>query len=182
MKNLAVLIFLGLLNSLNPLYAQKQWEVLNSSATFKIKNAGFTVKGKFGIVKSIIIFDADNLNNSSIDANLEANTINTGIESRDSHLRKKDYFDTNKYPKINLKSKEIAKSVNGTYKGIFMLTMKGITKEVDIPFSYIQNGDLATFSGEFKINRLDFNVGGNSWVMSNDVTIKIVVAVSLVKK
>jgi hypothetical protein len=33
------------------------------------------------------------------------------------------------------------------------------------------NGNL--FMGQFKINRRDFKVGGNSWVLSDDVTVTL---------
>lgn len=175
MKYLSSLIFLGFIFSFNLLFAQKQWQVQSSSVTFKIKNAGFTVDGKFGTVEAAILFDMNNLEQSSIEASITTQTIDTGIEGRDTHLRKPDYFDATKYPKINMKSQKITKLANGTYEGTFLLTLKGITKEVKIPFSYTENGASATYGGEFKINRLDYKVGGKSWVMSDNVTIKIIV-------
>jgi polyisoprenoid-binding protein YceI len=109
MKKINILVFLGLLISFQPLFAQKQWQVQTSTVTFKIKNAGFNVDGKFGKVEAAISFDANALDNASIEASIETKTIDTGIESRDNHLRKSDYFDAAKFAKISMKSKKISK-------------------------------------------------------------------------
>ena len=175
MKYLSSLIFLGFVLSFNLLFAQKQWQVQSSSVTFKIKNAGFTVDGKFGAVEATILFDMNNLEQASIEASITTQTIDTGIEGRDNHLRKPEYFDAAKYPKISMKSKKINKLTNGSYEGVFDLILKGVSKEIKIPFSYTESGTSATFGGEFKINRLDYKVGGSSWVMSDHVTIKILI-------
>jgi polyisoprenoid-binding protein YceI len=178
MKKINILVFLGFIFSFNPLFAQKQWQVQTSTVTFKIKNAGFNVDGKFGTVEASISFDANDLGNSRIDASIETKTINTGIDGRDNHLRKPDYFDATKFPKISMTSKKITKLANGNYEGIFDLVLKGTTKEIKIPFSYKENGSVATFVGEFTLNRLDYKVGGSSWMMSDNVTIKISVSVN----
>ena len=174
----SVLVFLGLTISFNLLLAQKQWQVQTSSVTFKIKNAGLTVDGKFGTLQAVILFDTNDLEKASIEASIETKTINTGIGGRDSHLRKPDYFDVEKYPKISMKSQKISKLASGNYEGIFNLTIKGNTKEVKIPFSYKENGNAATFAGEFALNRLDYKVGSSSWLMSDNVTIKISLSVT----
>jgi len=158
------------------LFAQKQWKVQTSTVSFKIKN-GFTVDGKFGTVEANIVFDAANFEQGSISASIDAKTIDTGIESRDTHLRKEDYFDVTKYPKISIKSKKITKLANGTYAGLFDLTLKGVSKEVKIIFSYVENNNNATFEGGFTINRLDYGVGTSSWIMSDNCTIKITINV-----
>ncbi|TAH20806.1 MAG: YceI family protein [Cytophagales bacterium] len=163
---------------ISSVFSQKQWKVQNSSISFKIKNAGLTVDGKFGTAQASIVFDAVNFEQSSISASIEAKTIDTGIDSRDTHLRKADYFDATKYPQISMKSKKITKLANGTYEGFFDLMLKGVTKEVKIPFSYTENNNTATFEGSFTINRLDYGIGKSSWIMADNVTLKITINVN----
>ncbi|MCU0391646.1 MAG: YceI family protein [Thermoflexibacter sp.] len=178
MKNIRILALLGLLFCFNPLFAQKQWQIQTSAVTFKIKNAGLTVDGAFGTVTATILFDKNNVEDTKIEASLETKTIDTGITSRDNHLKKPDYFDVIKYPKISMKSKKITKLADGSYEGIFDLTLKGVTKEIKIPFTFIENPNSATFTGQFTINRRDYGVGGSSWIMSDNATIKIVLTVN----
>jgi polyisoprenoid-binding protein YceI len=158
----------------NQLFAQKQWQVKNSSVTFKIKNAGFTVDGKFGAVEATISLDKDKIENTQIEASIETKTIDTGIESRDNHLRKQEYFDVARFPKIIMKSKKITNLGVGTYEGVFDLYLKGIVKEIKFPFTYSEVGSSVKLSTEFTLNRLDFSIGGSSWIMSDKVAIKII--------
>ncbi|MBC7426726.1 MAG: YceI family protein [Bacteroidia bacterium] len=157
-----------------------EWTLVSSSVTFKIKNAGFTVDGKFGAMSGTILFDPAKTTDNSIDVSINAESISTGNGTRDGHLKKKEYFDVATYPKISMKGTLIAKLTDGTYKGYFKLTLKGKTKDVVMPFTFSESDGKGTFKGTLKINRLDYGVGGSSIVMSDDVNLSIVV--STVKK
>jgi polyisoprenoid-binding protein YceI len=153
--------------------AQTEWKLATgSTVTFVIKNAGLKVDGKLEGLQTTIKFDSPNLATSSIEASVETTTVNTDNKTRDGHLRKEEYFDVAKFPKMSIKSVSFIKDGNN-YKGKFKLTIKGVTKEIEIPFSYIENGNSATFKGSFTINRLDYKVGGNSWVMADNVIISL---------
>jgi polyisoprenoid-binding protein YceI len=174
MKKTLIIIFLNLL--FFNMLAQTEWKLATgSSVTFVIKNAGIKVDGKLEGLQATINFDSQNLTTSSIEASVETQTINTDNKSRDGHLRKEDYFDVAKFPKMTIKSMSFTKDGNNgnSYKGKFKLTIKGVTKDVEIPFSYTENGNAATFKGSFTINRLDYKVGGNSWVMADNVIISL---------
>jgi polyisoprenoid-binding protein YceI len=69
---------------------------------------------------------------------------------------------------INIKSDFFGKD-GQNFKGYFKLTIKGITKDITIPFIFDNN----IMKGEFTIDRRDFKVGGNSMVMGDKVTISI---------
>ena len=73
-----------------------------SEVSLKIKNFGFNVKGTFSGPNGNIIFNPDSLEASSFDVTVDAKTVNTGIDQRDNHLRKEEYFDAEKYPKFIL--------------------------------------------------------------------------------
>lgn len=157
-----------------PAFAQKQWELQNATVIFTIKNAGMNVNGKFGSINTHIFFDADSYAQASIEVSIESKSIDTDIGSRDNHLRKEDYFDVNKFPLITIKSKKISKLGENKFEGIFELTLKGISKEIKIPFSYSQeNNSTRALKGNFEINRLDYQVGKSSWIMGDKVNIKV---------
>jgi len=156
-------------------FSQTQWKASIASVTFKIKNAGLTVEGSFGGLISEINFDAENYSKSSMEASVDVNTINTGIDLRNSHLKKEEYFNAAKFSRITAKSTSFTKEKDGTFKGSFKLTIKGITKEIIIPFSFIESAKGAVFKSTFTLNRRDYTVGGNSWTMADDVTVTIIV-------
>ena len=153
--------------------AQTEWKVLSTSkVNFRIKNAGLPVNGSFANPEANIIFSPESLSTSKITASIAAKTVNTGINARDNHLRKDDYFGVEKYPKINMTSTSFEKK-GDNFVGYFELTIRDVTRKVKVPFSFVQNQDKATFKGEFSINRRDFNVGGWSIILGNEVDMSI---------
>ncbi len=161
------------------LFAQTNWEINpNTQITFQIKNFGINVDGSFKGLKGDIQFSPNQLENSQMTVTLTANTIDTDNKARDKHLRSDDYFYVEKYPRIQMASKRFARSKSGDYIGYFDLTIRSVTKEIKVPFKFSQSGSQARFQGEFTINRRDFEVGGGSLVLSNNVTLFLDVQVS----
>jgi polyisoprenoid-binding protein YceI len=144
-----------------------------SSVKFEIKNFGFTVGGSFTGLKGNVKFDPNELNNSLFDVTIDANTINTGIDMRDEHLRGEDYFNVKNYPRIHFVSTSITPGKKaGTFFVSGNLTIKETTKEISFPFTAQSQAEGFLFNGEFKINRRDFKVGGGGTI-SNDLNVKL---------
>jgi polyisoprenoid-binding protein YceI len=164
-----IINFIFLIFSIPMILAQETLQVIDSKITFVIKNAGFNVNGSFSGLKANI--ETENKKPSKITATIDANTINTNNRSRDKHLRKDDYFDVVKYPFIKMQSVNITPASATQFSATFELTIKNVTKNIQLPFTY--KNDI--FEGSFTINRLDYGVGESSWILSNDVTVKIYV-------
>ena len=150
-----------------------------SKISFKIKNFGSTVTGEFKGLKGLITFDANNLTNSKFETHLDAATIDTGISMRDNHLRKSDYFGIADFPTIRFISTKVGESgkINSALL-TGLLTIKKHTKEISFPFNYSFSNGIVHFIGEFQINRRDFEVGGNSISLSDELTVLLDVRAS----
>ena len=171
MKKFFVLIVIILAYSTGDVNAQTP--VIRSSITFEIKNMGITTGGSFGVLATKVHFSPDNLNASAIEASVNVGTINTGNSGKDEHLRSEDFFDAARYPKISLKSIALRRKSGNNYIGTFILTIKDKSKQIEMPFAYLDKGNSVEYKGAFKINRLDFGVGSSSLVLSDEVTINI---------
>jgi polyisoprenoid-binding protein YceI len=130
------------------------------------------VDGGFKDYAATVAVDTKNLAGSHIECKIRTKSISTGINGRDNHLRKDDFFHIDKYPEINFKSTAI-KSQGTGYVVVGKLTIKDVTKEVSIPVSITKTGTGEVHEGTLTINRLDFHVGEDSWVMSDNVMITI---------
>ena len=149
----------------------------SSSVGFGIKNFGVTVSGTVKGLKGNIHYEPGNLATAAVSVSVDARTINTGIDMRDNHLKKDDFFYVDSFPTITFKSTKVTPSNKDGYLFIFGdLRIKGVTKPVSFPFQATPNGEGYTFTGTFTINRRDFEVGGSSISMSDQakVTLKIV--------
>jgi polyisoprenoid-binding protein YceI len=147
-----------------------------SEVSFRIKNLGFNTTGSFSGLAGVITFNPADPGGCSFDVHIDANSVNTGNDMRDNHLRAGDFFDVKNYPHIRFVSVKVTGTKkNGTLFVSGKLTMKGITKEISFPFTAqpIQDGYL--LNGEFTINRRDFKVGGGSTVSDHlTVLLKVV--------
>jgi polyisoprenoid-binding protein YceI len=163
--------------------AQQYSPVLEgSSISFKIKNFGFNVSGSFSGLQGEILFDPGNLGTCSFDVRIDAKSVNTGIDMRDNHLREEDYFDVKNYPNIRFVSTRVTPSNKSGILFIFgKLTIKKKTLDISFPFTATPAADGFVFSGDFKINRRNFEVGGSSTV-SDNLEVFLKVAVKNVKK
>lgn len=148
-----------------------------SKITFKIKNFGVSVEGSLSGLKGTIAFDPSNISTGKFDVTIEAASINTGINVRDKHLKKEEYFDVVKFPLIKFTSTVIKAVKSNSYMLTGNLTIKETTKEISFPFIAEKQSDGYLFKGEFIIDRREYNVGGNSMTMADELTLFLSVKV-----
>jgi polyisoprenoid-binding protein YceI len=147
-----------------------------SQVKFAIKNFGMTVNGSFKGLEGSVIFDPTDLMKSKVNVSVLASTLNTGINARDNHLKKKDYFDISNYPKITIISKTITVGPSqGTYILLGTLYLKGTKKDISIPFTATDINSGYKFIGSFQINRRDFGIGGSSISLSDNLTLSLAI-------
>lgn len=140
----------------------------DGSVSFTVKNLGINTSGEIKGLKGSIQWDEANVSKSSMNVSVDVSTINTGIEMRDSHLKKAEYFDADKFPQISFKSSAVtATSVSGT------LTIKGVSKNISFPYTVKKSNDGYLFEGSFSIDRKDFGVGGSFTTISNNVDVQL---------
>jgi polyisoprenoid-binding protein YceI len=176
MKKIYITVILILLVTSS--FAQVKTTVTQSTISFKIKNLGINTSGSFNGLQANIKFKPQDLTGSIIEASVDAGSINTDNDTRDSHLKGADYFDVAVYPKITLKSVSFKHKTGGNYTGNFNVTIKDKTKLVEVPFTYTETGNAAVFSGSFKVNRSDFGIGGKNMILSDEATITVNTEVS----
>ena len=157
-----------------------QWnKVKDYQIEFIIKNAGFNVSGSFNKADVHILIDEANPANSSFLGVVQANSVRTGIDLRDTHLKEKAaFFDVQKYPTLTMKSVSVSQKSTGLYSVTWDLTMKGITRRFNSVVSAKVTNDVVNLSTEVKVNRMDWKVGDSSLMMSDYVTIKLKATVS----
>ncbi len=142
-----------------------------SSVTFKIKNLGITVDGSFTGLAGAIQFDPDQLSESKFEVTVDATSLDTGIELRNNHLKKEDYFDVKMYSQINFVSTKIESVSSENFTVTGKLTIKKTTKEIKFDFTASKKDKGYLFKGEFPLNRRDYNIGGRSFSLANELKV-----------
>lgn len=94
------------------------------------------VRGHFGNISGVILFDSSDVTNSSVEVTIDATSVCTGIKKRDDHLRSPEFFDVEKYPEISFKSKAVEITGSNHCKVYGDLTIHGVTHPVTLKVEY----------------------------------------------
>lgn len=141
----------------------------HSEVHFKIKHLMIsTVTGTLGKFEGSVKTSSEDFSDAKVVFSGDANTITTGDEGRDGHLKSQDFFETEAHPTINFESTRFEKTGDGAFNVHGNLTIKGISNPVVLAaeFSGIAKdpwGNVkAGFSIDGKINRKDWNLNWNA--------------------
>jgi len=152
-----------------PGYVTGTWTIdpLHSEVGFSVRHMMVSkVRGKFTKFSGELVTGESPLA-SSVTAEIDLASIDTGAEQRDGHLRSPDFFDTENHPAMSYRSTGIRAKGDG-YVVDGELTLKGVTKNVPLtlelngfgPDPY--GGTRAGFTATGEINRQDFGVTWNA--------------------
>jgi len=159
------------------------WKIdpAHSAAQFSVRHLGIsTVRGEFKKVSGSANYDPSDPAKTSIEATIDATTIDTRVDKRDNDLRGPEFFDVQKYPTITFKSKRTEAEGTGKLKITGDLTIHGVTREVVLdvdgptpPIKDPKGNSHMGASATTKINRKDFGVSGAPTVAGDEVSITI---------
>jgi len=184
MKRLAILT--GILALAAPL-AQAQtstWvsDPNHSEVDFSISHMSVSkVHGRFGNVKATIVYNQGDVTKSTVTATIGVDTVDTGVDARNTHLKSADFFDVANLPTATFTSTSVAK--NGSHLTVTgNLTLHGITKPVVLdvegpngamtdPKGQVHTG----FSATTTLDRTAFGIGPKfpAVMLGDEVTLDI---------
>jgi polyisoprenoid-binding protein YceI len=158
---------------------------LHSEISFKAKHLVITtVTGKFKEFAGEVETSNDDFRGSKITFSAKIESIDTGSEGRDGHLKSPEFFDAAAFPEIRFEGTDLVKVSDNTYSLTGNLTLKDVTKPITLEVEYagihkdpFYGKTKAGFEINGKIQRKDF---GLSWdvlteaggaVVSNDIRI-----------
>jgi polyisoprenoid-binding protein YceI len=111
------------------------WKVdpAHSSAAFEVKHMMIsTVRGLFSEFEGTLEAAEDDPANSRVRGSAKVASIDTGSPDRDEHLRGPEFFDAERYPDITFESTRIQHLEGGTYRVAGNLTIRDVTREVEL--------------------------------------------------
>ena len=163
----------------------------HTEINFSVKHFFTPVTGAFADYEIDLDFDAENPTSNSVRVTIEVASIQTGNERRDNHLKSGDFFQADEFPTITFWSTEVRQVAADQLLAVGDLTIKGVTKQVELPIRILGSKDIpeemsemlggvaqvASFEAETTLDRRDYGVGVGSWaatvVVGKDVDIRI---------
>jgi len=155
-----------------------------SKLGFVVTQSEGDVVGRFGKFQATLAFSPEDLANSRFDVTVEATSVDTGDDERDTLIRDVDVLNVAKYPAARFVSTSIRHQNGNLYEASGKLTLRGVTRDIQLPFKWQptqQAGHQVTLlEGETTVNRLDFGVGQGDWKDTDVVANAVKVRYSLI--
>jgi polyisoprenoid-binding protein YceI len=165
-----------------------QIDTAHTVVSFTAKHMMITkVRGIFKGVAGTIEYDEANPASSSVEVTIPAATVETGLDSRDNHLRSPDFLDVASHPTMTFHSTSVAlKGDRWAITGV--LTIRGVARPVVLDakaLGVVQGMDgrrHAGFEASTKIKRSDWGLTWNvvleagGWLVSDEIAIELEVA------
>jgi len=152
----------------------------HSAAHFSVRHLMLSnVRGEFGNVHGTITFDDQDPSKGTIEATIDATTVNTRVEARDNDLKGSNFFDVAKFPTIAFRSTAVRAAGGNAFEVDGDLTIHGVTRPVTLhveatpPVKDARGNERRGAEATTKVNRRDFGVSGTPTMVGDEVQITI---------
>jgi len=159
-------------------------EVGEKTLSFSTTQMGAEFTGVFQAFTPVVFFDPNRLQDSYVKVTVPLTSAFTDDEERDEALQNDDWFDTEAHPIAVFETTSIAlnegkNAQDYPYIANAKLTIRGIEKQITLPFSFVITENTARATGATTLNRIDFEVGAENWDDPESVGLFVDVAFTL---
>ena len=162
-----------------------RWQVSRgSSLGFSTDWSGQVIAGRFDKFSADILFSPNALTQSKVSVSVDLASVATGDAQRDETLPGADWFDVASHPKATFLTTRFEKVGDDRFIAHGKLTLRGVSKPIDLPFQLKISGDKATMSGVTTLDRTAFGVGQGEWQATDQIpaSVKVVIKLTAVRK
>jgi len=144
-----------------------QFDKAHTTVGFQVRHIFTMLGGKFQDFSGTIKVDRAKPESSSVEFTIQAASIFTNEPKRDEHLKSPDFFDVASHPTITFKSTSVKPSGDNAYQVTGDLTMRGVTKSITIPVTFLGEGkdpwgnEKIGFETSTTLNRKDYGINWN---------------------
>ena len=162
--------------------AQQKLVPAQSDISFVTKQMGVPLDGHFKKFDAQISFDTAKPETAKIAFTVDTGSATLGALESDAEMPKAPWFNVPKFPQATFQSSGVKSLGGGKFQISGKLTIKGNTKDVDVPVVLTQAGAITTAVGQFPIKRLAFKIGEGEWadtsMVADDVQVKFKLSIS----
>lgn len=171
----AVLVLLAALAG--PAAAQQAIDYAKSRVAFATKQMNVPLEGSFRKFEARLVWDPAKPADATTQVVIDVGSIDLGDKSFDDEAKSKGFFHAAQFPQARFASSAVKALGGGRYEAAGKLTIKGVTKDVVMPFTVRTEGGASVFEGTVPIKRLDFRIGEGSWsdtgILADEVQVRV---------
>lgn len=164
--------------------AAAQWTLQprESKLTFVGTQAGAEFEGAFEKFTADIKFDPRDLPGSRFDVKIDMASVNSRDSERDDIIKSADLFAVKQFPTGHYLAERFTARGAGKYSATGKLTLRNVTREVPIQFTFEKQEQGAWLKGSATLKRLDFGIGQGEWQDTSSVADEVKVRFALLLK
>ena len=165
MRLFARIVVMLLIGSITGTAHADTWVILTESSRlgFTATFEGAEFDGEFRRYQADLSFDPADLEHSRFKVTVDVASADTGSSDLNEGIALPEWFNLQRYPRAIFVTSAIRRLGPARYEARGTLTIKGVQREVSLPFSWQHAGDKATIEGETVLRRTDFKLGEGEW-------------------
>ncbi len=146
-----------------------KWDIdsAHSGVHFAVKHMMVsTVRGRFGAVRGWIELDPVAPEGARAEITIDAGSVDTGVPTRDQHLRSADFFDAERHPEITFRTRRVHRLGGERFRVDGELTIRGATRPIALDTELVgvyESGRMGTRLGISATGSLDRKEFGLNW-------------------
>ncbi len=159
-----------------------KWNVIAEQSTlgFSAEQEGKAFSGEFKAFDADIYFDPDNLAESAVVIRVPIAEIDAKDNDRNATLPGKAWFSVKQFPEGVYKANKFSKTGEGQYIAEGTLSLKGIDKPLNLPFSLMIEQGQAIMTSQVVLDRTDWGIGEDPWHTDEWVSTSVTLNVKVV--
>lgn len=150
----------------------------HSSAVFKVKHFGTAnFYGSFHGISGSIAYDPAKPAASSIKVAIKAESVSTGQENRDGHIKSPDFLNAAQFPEIAFASTSVKSMGDDKFEITGKLTLHGVTKDITVEAMKTGEGknprsgaDIIGFEAKFSVDRTAYDMTYMAGPLGEEIT------------
>lgn len=157
------------------------WKIdqANSSLGFAGSQSGTPFQGHFGKWQGEIDFDPANPAAGHAHIVIDMGSATTGDPQKDESLPQPDWFSVKAFPQAMFEASSFRSKGGNAYEAVGSLAIRGVKKDVVLPFTFEENGGVGHAVGKLDILRSDYGVGQGEWSSGQMVALAVSVTVDI---
>src|SRR5262245_13740799 len=154
------------------------FDPVHSTVGFRVRHLVISkVTGRFPRWTGTLELGGVDLADSKVDITIDASSIDTHEPQRDAHLRSADFFDAERFPTIEFRSRRVESAGEDRYRIVGDLTIHGVTREVVLEAEEggrardPWGGERVGFTARTAIDRREFGLTWNQALEAGGVVV-----------
>jgi polyisoprenoid-binding protein YceI len=157
--------------------AQQAVDYVKSRVSFVTRQMNVPTEGAFRKFDAKLAWNAAKPEASTVDVTLDVASIDLGDRTFDDEAKGRSFFNAAQFPQARFTAGAVKALGGGRYEAPGRLTIKGVTREVVMPFTARTEGGATVFEGALPIRRLDFGIGEGAWkdtsILADEVQVRV---------